>query len=47
MNIQRHWAQRLAAGEAVATSGADNLRTLALVQAAYASAAQGGAVVGV
>ena len=60
VNIQRHWAERLAAAKSlidrgllkssvadVATSGADNLRTLALVQAAYRSAASGGAVVDV
>ncbi len=39
--IQRHWIDCLRDGRAPATSGADNLRTLALVEAAYASAASG------
>ena len=42
MNIERHFAECLAAGRAPETSGADNLRTLALVYAAYDSAADGG-----
>ena len=48
VNIQRHWTEQLQTGNAmVATSGADNLRTLALVQAAYESAGQNGAVISV
>ncbi|TCU20165.1 Gfo/Idh/MocA family protein [Rhizobium sullae] len=39
--IQQHWTDRLAAGEAPSTSGADNLKTFALVEAAYDSAATG------
>ena len=42
LNIERHFAECLAAGRAPETSGADNLRTLALVYAAYDSAADGG-----
>lgn len=41
--IQRHFADCLREGRAPETSGADNLATLALVEAAYASAAAGGA----
>ncbi|TJW27822.1 MAG: gfo/Idh/MocA family oxidoreductase, partial [Mesorhizobium sp.] len=37
--IQRHWVDCLANGIEPATSGADNLKTFALVDAAYASAA--------
>ncbi|MGX9180211.1 Gfo/Idh/MocA family protein [Mesorhizobium sp. BHbdii] len=37
--IQKHWVNCLANGTEPATSGADNLRTLALVEAAYAGAA--------
>jgi predicted dehydrogenase len=37
--IQQHWADRLANGGETSTSGADNLKTLALVEAAYESAA--------
>ena len=37
--IQRHWAECLRAGREPQTSGRDNLQTLALVEAAYASAA--------
>ncbi|MCZ4312982.1 Gfo/Idh/MocA family oxidoreductase [Comamonadaceae bacterium G21597-S1] len=41
LNIQRHWLQALDEGRDPQTSGADNLRTLQLVEAAYASAARG------
>jgi D-apiose dehydrogenase len=44
INIQRHWVECLTSGAEPATSGRDNLRTLALVEAAYASAASGQAV---
>jgi len=37
--IQQHWVDCLAAGKEPATSGADNLKTFALVEAAYAGAA--------
>ncbi|TPL91703.1 Gfo/Idh/MocA family oxidoreductase [Mesorhizobium sp. B2-3-12] len=37
--IQKHWIDRLASGKEPATSGADNLKTFALVEAAYAGAA--------
>ncbi|MGY5801069.1 Gfo/Idh/MocA family protein [Rhizobium sp. LEGMi12c] len=37
--IQQHWADRLANGGETSTSGADNLKTMALVEAAYESAA--------
>ncbi|MER9251201.1 Gfo/Idh/MocA family oxidoreductase [Mesorhizobium sp. M0598] len=37
--IQRHWVDCLTNGTEPATSGADNLKTLALVEAAYAGAA--------
>lgn len=37
--IQRHWVDCLASGKEPATSGADNLKTFALVEAAYAGAA--------
>ncbi len=39
--IQQHWADSLAAGSETSTSGADNLKTFALVEAAYDSAASG------
>ncbi|WP_438754465.1 Gfo/Idh/MocA family protein [Pararhizobium sp. O133] len=37
--IQQHWADSLKAGTETSTSGADNLKTFALVEAAYESAA--------
>jgi predicted dehydrogenase len=40
--IQAHWAACLRDGREPDTSGRDNLKTLALVEAAYASAARGG-----
>ena len=36
--IQKHWVERLAAGREPDTSGRDNLKTFALVEAAYLSA---------
>ncbi|OEC94017.1 MULTISPECIES: Gfo/Idh/MocA family oxidoreductase [unclassified Rhizobium] len=42
--IQQHWTDRLADGGETSTSGADNLKTLALVEAAYESAANGKSV---
>jgi predicted dehydrogenase len=39
LNIQAHWLQCLREGREPETSGRDNLKTLALVEAAYASAA--------
>ncbi|MCL7999879.1 Gfo/Idh/MocA family oxidoreductase [Brucella sp. 21LCYQ03] len=39
--IQQHWVDKLASGEGTSTSGADNLKTFALVEAAYDSAASG------
>ncbi len=42
--IQQHWTDRLADGGETSTSGADNLKTFALVEAAYESAASGRAV---
>ena len=39
--IQRHWIECLNSGTEPATSGADNLKTFALVEAAYQSAAGG------
>ncbi|GGF55003.1 Predicted dehydrogenase [Mameliella alba] len=39
--IQQHFVDCLAAGRTPETSGADNLRTFALVEAAYLSAAEG------
>lgn len=42
--IQRHWVECLVVGKEPATSGHDNLRTLALVDAAYRSAAEGRAI---
>jgi predicted dehydrogenase len=44
VNIQRHWIDCLKTGRAPATSGADNLKTLALVGNAYESAATGRAL---
>ena len=44
LNIQRHWVQALRDAREPDTSGRDNLKTLALVHAAYASAASGAAV---
>lgn len=38
LNIQRHFIETLRAGTSPATSGQDNLRTFALVEAAYGSA---------
>ena len=39
--IQRHWVESLRAGTAPSTSGEDNLKTFALVEASYESAAAG------
>ena len=39
--IQKHWIERLAAGAEPDTSGSDNLKTFALVEAAYLSAERG------
>ncbi|MER8527301.1 Gfo/Idh/MocA family oxidoreductase [Mesorhizobium sp. M0814] len=39
VTIQKHWVDCLTNGTEPATSGADNLKTLALVEAAYAGAA--------
>jgi predicted dehydrogenase len=44
LNIQKHWLECLRTGREPQTSGSDNLRTLALVEAAYASAGAGQAV---
>jgi predicted dehydrogenase len=44
LNAQQHWVDCLRAGREPATSGADNLKTFALAEAAYASAASGDAV---
>lgn len=44
LNIQAHWLDCLRTGRAPQTSGADNLQTLRLVEAAYASAARQQAV---
>lgn len=41
LNIERHFIDCLSTGRAPETSGADNLKTLALVYAAYTSAAEG------
>lgn len=41
LNIQRHFIETLRSGKVPATSGTDNLRTFALVEAAYASAERG------
>lgn len=38
---QRHWVESLMQGKESATSGADNLKTYALCEAAYASASRG------
>lgn len=38
LNVQAHWVQCLRSGHEPQTSGRDNLQTLALVEAAYASA---------
>ena len=43
-NTQRHWVDCLRRGVEPETSGADNLKTYALVMAAYRSAAEGNAV---
>ncbi|WP_026870010.1 Gfo/Idh/MocA family protein [Inquilinus limosus] len=42
--IQQHWVDCLRAGREPATSGRDNLKTLALVEAAYRSAGTGQAI---
>ncbi len=42
--IQQHWVDCLKSGRETSTSGADNLKTFALVEAAYASAGSGMAV---
>lgn len=39
--IQKHWAERLSQGREPDTSGRDNLKTFALVEAAYLSAERG------
>lgn len=39
--IQQHWTDRLTSGGETSTSGADNLKTFALVEVAYESAAGG------
>ena len=39
--IEKHWAERLAEGREPDTSGHDNLKTFALVDAAYLSAENG------
>jgi predicted dehydrogenase len=39
--IQQHWVERLRSGTEPSTSGDDNLKTFALVEAAYDSAARG------
>ncbi|MDB5660175.1 MAG: putative dehydrogenase [Cypionkella sp.] len=44
LHIQRHFLDCIAAGVQPETSGADNLQTLALVEAAYLSAAEGRSV---
>jgi D-apiose dehydrogenase len=41
LTIQQHFVDCVAKGRAPQTSGADNLQTLALVEAAYLSAAEG------
>jgi len=43
--IEQHWADCLREGREASTSGADNLKTFALVEAAYAGAASGQPVV--
>ncbi|MCX2696565.1 MULTISPECIES: Gfo/Idh/MocA family protein [Ochrobactrum] len=42
--IQQHWVAQLASGKETSTSGADNLKTFALVEVAYESAASGNRV---
>lgn len=42
--IQQHWVDQLASDKETSTSGADNLKTFALVEAAYDSAASGNRV---
>lgn len=42
--IQQHWVDKLEMREETSTSGADNLKTFALVEAAYDSAASGNGV---
>lgn len=44
LNTQRHWVECLRRGIAPGTSGADNLKTYALVDAAYEAARRGAAV---
>jgi predicted dehydrogenase len=44
-NAQRHFAEALCAGREAETSGADNLKTYALVMACYDSARSGTSVV--
>ena len=44
LSTQRHWLDCLREGREPATSGADNLKTFALCEAAYASAATGDTV---
>ncbi|MEM5369684.1 Gfo/Idh/MocA family oxidoreductase [Paraburkholderia azotifigens] len=44
LNIQSHWIGCLRSGREPATSGRDNLRTLALVEATYLSAREGRSV---
>lgn len=43
--IQRHFVECIGAGREPETSGADNLKTLELVEAAYASAENGGSTI--
>lgn len=42
--IQQHWAEQLQTGEETSTSGEDNLKTFALVEAAYESATSGSTI---
>jgi len=44
LNAQRHWVESLRAGRDAETSGADNLKTYALVMACYDSARSGATV---
>jgi predicted dehydrogenase len=44
LNAQRHWVEALRSGRAPETSGADNLKTYALVMACYDSARSGATV---
>jgi predicted dehydrogenase len=44
LSLQRHWLERHLAGERAETDAADHLRTLALVESAYAAAASGSIV---